>query len=242
MTEPPSGAWTPPPDSPPQYPGAPPPPQQPWGSPPPGSPWPGAAPYPPPKPNSSLAVVSLVFGIIQFFVCPIIGGIVAIVTGHVARGRAKRSQGAEGGAGMALAGVILGYAGIALTILVIVGAVVLFGVWGDDIERISLREEAHEFVDEAQREAEITGADVRDPFVLSQAYDTVDLDDSYQSMTLPDGTPLPIADVSDWERARWRVEMSSSLFSDTYICVEIPQTTEAEPRITNGRCDLGAAS
>jgi hypothetical protein len=189
-----------------------------------------------------LAVVSLVFGIIQFFVCPIIGGIVAIVTGHVARGRAKRSQGAEGGAGMALAGVILGYAGIALTILVIVGAVVLFGVWGDDIERISLRDEAHEFVNEAQREAEITGAEVRDPLVLSEAYDTVDLDNSYQSMTLPDGTPIPIADGSDWERARWRVEMSSSLFSDTYICVEIPQTTEAEPRITNRRCDVSAAS
>ncbi len=242
MTEPPSGAWTPPPASPPPYPGAPPPPpQQPWGSPPPGGPWPGAAPYPPPKPNSSLAVVSLVFGIIQFFVCPIIGGIVAIVTGHVARGRAKRSQGAEGGAGMALAGVILGYAGIALTIIVIVGAVVLFGVFGDDIERISLRDEANEFVDEAQRTAAISGAEVRDPFVLSDAFSVVDLNDN-QSMTLPDGTPIPLADTSDWERARWRVEMSSTLFGDTYVCFEIPESTSVDPHFTNGRCDLSAAS
>ncbi|MET1002625.1 MAG: DUF4190 domain-containing protein [Acidimicrobiia bacterium] len=242
MTEPPSGAWTPPPASPPPYPGAPPP-QQPWGSPPPGGPWPGGAPYPPPKPTSSLAVVSLVFGIVQFFVCPIIGGIVAIVTGHVARGRAKRSQGAEGGTGMALAGVILGYAGIALTIIVGIGAVVLFAVYGDDIERISLRDEAHAFIDEAQAEAVITGPAVRDPAVLSRAYETVDLDGSYQSMTLPDGTPIPIADASDWERARWRVELSSSLFGDTtYICVEIPETTTADPRITNGRCDVVAAA
>ena len=230
MTEPPSGAWTPPPASPPPASPPPAPPASQWGTPPGG-------PHPPGRSNP-LAVISLVFGIIQFVLCPIIGGVVAIVTGHVARGRVKNSQGAEGGAGMAMAGLILGYVGIALTIIAIAGAVLFF----DDFERLILREEAKEFVNEAQTEAQIMSAPVRDPSVLREAYRTVDLDDSYQSMTLPDGTPIPIADVSDWERTRWRVEMSSSIFGDTYICVEIPESTNADPRITNGRCDVSAAS
>src|SRR5262245_49006721 len=166
MSDPPSGPWEPSPGPPP---GGQPPPDapQPWGAPPPPGGW-GPGPYPPAGPKTSgLAITSLIAGIAQFVICPVIGGVVAIVTGHVARSRIRQSQGRESGSGMALAGLILGYVGIALTILGVLAAVLVIGVWGDDIARASMRDRAHEFVDEAQREAQITGLPVRNADVLA---------------------------------------------------------------------------
>lgn len=68
-------------------------------------------------PTNSSAVASLIFGIGSWLVCPLIGAIVAVIFGHIARGQIPRSG--EGGSGMAMAGLILGYAQIAI------GAVVL---------------------------------------------------------------------------------------------------------------------
>lgn len=64
-----------------------------------------------PRSNGS-AVASLVIGILSWFLCPIVGGIVAVVLGHVARGQIRRTG--EGGSGLAMAGLILGYAHIAV--------------------------------------------------------------------------------------------------------------------------------
>ncbi len=58
-------------------------------------------------PTNSLAVVSLVSGIVSWFLCPLVGGIVAVASGHMAHGQIKTSG--EGGAGMATAGLVLGY-------------------------------------------------------------------------------------------------------------------------------------
>lgn len=62
-------------------------------------------------PTSSLAVVSLFFGILGIF---IFGSLIAVICGHVARSRMKANPGTESGEGMALAGLILGYTGLAL--------------------------------------------------------------------------------------------------------------------------------
>lgn len=59
-----------------------------------------------PRTNSA-AVASLVFGIISWFLCPFIGGVLAIIFGHVARGQIRRTG--ESGGGLAIAGLILGY-------------------------------------------------------------------------------------------------------------------------------------
>jgi len=72
--------------------------------------------------TNSLAVVSLVAGIISWFMCPFVGGIVAVITGHVARSQLKRSG--EGGGGLATAGLILGYLHVALY-----GAFALFWIF-----------------------------------------------------------------------------------------------------------------
>ena len=69
-----------------------------------------------------LAIVSLVFGILSFFMLPMIGAIVAVVCGHIGVSQIEKT-GAEGRS-MAIAGLSLGYANIALIILVILLAAI----------------------------------------------------------------------------------------------------------------------
>jgi hypothetical protein len=56
--------------------------------------------------TNSLAVASLLLGFLSLF--PLFG-ILAVVFGHVARAQIRKSAGRQKGAGMALAGLILGY-------------------------------------------------------------------------------------------------------------------------------------
>ncbi len=64
-----------------------------------------------------LATASLVCGICSAFLGPLTG-IPAVITGHMALGRIKKSGGALQGHGMALAGLILGYVFSALFVIV----------------------------------------------------------------------------------------------------------------------------
>jgi hypothetical protein len=68
-----------------------------------------------PRTNSA-AIASLVFGIASWLVCPFIGGVVAVILGHVARGQIRRTG--EGGGGLAIAGLILGYFHLAAAVVV----------------------------------------------------------------------------------------------------------------------------
>ena len=89
---------------------------------------PGSAPYGTASPpNSTAAVVSLVFGILSWVMLPVIGPIVAVVAGHMARAEVRRSNGQLGGGGMATAGLVLGYLQIALLVLAIC-AIVAIGI------------------------------------------------------------------------------------------------------------------
>lgn len=63
--------------------------------------------------SSGLAVASLVCGILAPFTL-LLTALPAIITGHIARSKVKSSGGTVGGGGMALAGLILGYASFAL--------------------------------------------------------------------------------------------------------------------------------
>src|SRR3979411_1974853 len=75
------------------------------------------------RPLNSLAVVSLVAGMAGYILPhPFIGGLVAIVTGHVARSQIRRSG--EAGARLALVGLILGYLHLLFSVL-LVGFIVL---------------------------------------------------------------------------------------------------------------------
>ncbi|HEY3194923.1 MAG TPA: DUF4190 domain-containing protein [Candidatus Dormibacteraeota bacterium] len=87
-------------------------------------PVPGGVTVAPATQTNTLAVVSLVTGIGSFVahIIPFVGGftlsVVAIITGHVARGQIKKTG--EQGAGMALAGLIIGYVHLAILALVFI--------------------------------------------------------------------------------------------------------------------------
>ena len=76
--------------------------------------------------TNGLAMASLACGLAQFAFGPV-AAIPAVVFGHVARQQIKRSG--EQGAGLALAGLILGYA-VILGILLIVGMAMSAGMHG----------------------------------------------------------------------------------------------------------------
>jgi Domain of unknown function (DUF4190) len=83
--------------------------------------------YPPPSPyqpalqNSTTAIISLIAGIAGLTVFPVVGSIVAVILGHMAKGEIARSGGALGGGGAATAGLVLGYVGIGLSVLALCG-------------------------------------------------------------------------------------------------------------------------
>jgi hypothetical protein len=78
--------------------------------------------------TNGLAIASLACGVAQFAFGPV-ATIPAIVLGHVARHQIKRTG--EQGAGLALAGLILGWAAVALgIILIVVGMAIFAGTHG----------------------------------------------------------------------------------------------------------------
>jgi hypothetical protein len=72
-----------------------------------------------------MAVLSLVFGLIAWVVCPFIGAVLAIIFGHVARSQIKQSG--EGGGGLAMAGLILGYVHLVAAVLFVIFWIALLG-------------------------------------------------------------------------------------------------------------------
>ncbi|MCW5580611.1 MAG: DUF4190 domain-containing protein [Luteimonas sp.] len=80
-----------------------------------------------PRQTSALAVVSLVSGLLGWTLLPWLGSLVAIVTGHLARGEIRRSDSTLDGDGLAIAGLVLGYAMLALSLLGIIFVLLFLG-------------------------------------------------------------------------------------------------------------------
>ncbi|WP_200847132.1 DUF4190 domain-containing protein, partial [Microbacterium sp. 18062] len=87
---------------------------------------PSYTPYPAPPKTNALAIVSLVSSLVAFVFLPLIGSLAGIITGHISLRQLKTSG--ENGRGLALAGTIVGWAGLALAIIGGVLLVVWF-VW-----------------------------------------------------------------------------------------------------------------
>ena len=83
-------------------------------------PVPRAATVTPVAKTNAFAIASLACGLAQFMFGPL-ATIPAIVFGHLARGQIKRTR--EQGAGLALAGLILGWAAVILGIVLVLGLV-----------------------------------------------------------------------------------------------------------------------
>ena len=117
------GGYPPPPPGgyPPSPPGG-----YPSSPPPPGGPPQYGMSAPGPVPGSGKATTSLVTGIIGIFCCGIVLGIVAIVTGKQATSEAAAAGLPQ--PGNAKAGIILGWIGIALNVLMVIFYVLVFAV------------------------------------------------------------------------------------------------------------------
>jgi len=74
----------------------------------------GAAPAAGAAPTEPKAILSLVLGLAGLFLFSVLAGIPAIVLGHMARARIAASMGRLQGAGMAMAGLVLGYISVAM--------------------------------------------------------------------------------------------------------------------------------
>ena len=81
----------------------------------------------PARTTSPLAVVSLVTGLLSWVILPLVGALVAIVCGHMARGEIRRDPDRLDGDGLALAGLILGWVNIALMVLTVLAILLFFG-------------------------------------------------------------------------------------------------------------------
>ncbi len=96
----------------------PPPPSQPWAYGQPGTypTYAGAPPYfPPQKGTNGFAVASLVLGILWLY---FVGSILAVIFGHIAISQVGRDGGH--GKGLAIAGLVLGYIGVAILAIAVV--------------------------------------------------------------------------------------------------------------------------
>jgi hypothetical protein len=104
----------------------PPPPPQQWG------PYPGSYPPPPPQPyagyaapvgpRNGLGIAALVVAIVGLVFCwTVVGGVIlgvtAIILGFVGRGRVKRGEATNGG--VAIAGIVLGFLAIVVSLVFI---------------------------------------------------------------------------------------------------------------------------
>lgn len=110
--------------------------------PPPYGPYPGSYPPPPPQPYSGyspppigpkngLGIAALVVAIIGLVFCwTVVGGVIlgvgAVILGFVARGRVKRGQATNGG--VAIAGIVLGFLAIIVSLVFIP---IWIGVFGE---------------------------------------------------------------------------------------------------------------
>lgn len=82
-------------------------------------------PLSPTPPTNSLAVVSLVTGILAWILLPFIAAIVAIITGHMAKNEIKKSAGGFTSDGLATAGLVLGYVQLGLSLCICLLVIVL---------------------------------------------------------------------------------------------------------------------
>ena len=77
--------------------------------------------------TNTLALVSLVSGILGWTLLPWLGSIVAVITGHMARKEISRNPDTQEGDGLAIGGLVLGWSMIGLSVLVFLMIMLFFG-------------------------------------------------------------------------------------------------------------------
>ncbi len=103
--------------------------------------------------TAPIAIWSLVLAIL-FFTCGwLFTAIPAVICGHIARSKIRKSGGALSGMGIATAGLIVGYIGVVLGVL---GIPLLVGMIKSDRERIQRLSVEKEEIASADRKLKVT--------------------------------------------------------------------------------------
>ncbi|HZJ26355.1 MAG TPA: DUF4190 domain-containing protein [Acidimicrobiia bacterium] len=188
--------------------------------------------YPATQPSGKtepFAIVSLAVALGGILICLFpVTGILAVVFGHVALGRIKRTG--MKGRGMALAGVIVGYAEIVLGVILIAGFIVLGAVSVNS-------------TNDARRDADRLGRDIQDVAVsediptrsaeaVRRAVLESDLDEADVTLATT-GRRAVDATTRRLDAELWQLEVSTSLFGSA--CLIVPSTPSA-PVIVRDTC------
>ena len=205
----------PPPLSPPPFPG-------------PGTPTWGNPPGVPTKGTNGFAIAALV--------CPLvacgIGSILGIVFGHLARSQIRKTG--DGGSGLALAGLIIGYASIGL-VVVGIGALALLGNSFDG--RGAAVSDARDLEARIVSLAKLRNVVPRDRgVVIGAARGNVGGEGSVTDVTLGStGIGVAAATTADLDRVGWRLDVTWS--SSDHACLTVPDSGRIDARdVVSGRC------
>ncbi len=84
---------------------------------------------------SGLSMLSLISGILGFCFVPVAGSIAAVVSGHMAMSHFRTDPQPGNNQNLAQVGVILGWIGVGLGILIIAGLILFFFVFSYNVPR-----------------------------------------------------------------------------------------------------------
>jgi Domain of unknown function (DUF4190) len=203
-----------------------------------------------------VAVASFVVGIVAFTVSPVLSVLAfpvslgAIICGHVARRRIRRSG--DAGNGLAITGLSLGYSSVVVQVAVLVVLIAAlkscddveyfedYDACGDKIDQPEERNVSHEFISVVNREAVEAHTSPRDPEVIRRALCDQSIRHFIDYASLPDGARAREATAEQWANVGWRVEIQT--FERVFpigkkdYCVTIPRSVRTAAGVVQGPC------
>ena len=168
--------------------------------------------------------MSLVAGLVGTITC--LGAPIAIVFGHIARSRIKRTG--DTGKGMALAGLIIGY----VTIVLWIAGIAIFAVTA-----VSQTNKANDSAKALARSIDQTavsnGASTRSAGVIRTAVPRAGLSDNDVKVgdTDIDAVDATNADLAD---AGWKLEIHRGLLGQS--CLTVPTSADRVSHYSSGSC------
>ena len=200
-------------------------------APPPIPPPPAGAPWPQPAPGPFVASPKTNGFAIAALVCPLvvcgIGSILGIVFGHLARSQFRKTG--EGGSGLALAGLIIGYVSLALGAVAVAAIIVLAATFNGETAAV---DHARDIDNQIVAVAVLRGVSPRDPVVIRRA---VAAECCERGVTLgASGVNLDGATMQELRDVGWRLDVES--LSGDHACLTVPAEVPRDRDVVAGRC------